>query len=86
MPCCRMADEIDTTPGGCRIWKGRCFERLEWEEDTATVFAYFHDGSIYRYFGLPKDEALAWIARLDPGCYFNGQIWPGKYVRIKPPD
>lgn len=81
-----MAAEKYETPGGCRIDNGRCFTRLEFDEARATVFAIFRDGSEYEYYGLSADEARAWLDRLDPGCYFNGIIWPGDYRRTRPPD
>lgn len=81
-----MAQALTETPGGCKIDNGRCFDRLEWEEATQSVYAYFRDGSQYRYFGIPKQEALDWMGRIDPGCWFNKELWPGQYVRLRPPN
>ena len=81
-----MAERLELTPNGCRIDNGRCFDRLEWEADTHSVYAYFRDGSEYRYFGLSDEEAEHWMSMLDPGCFFNHQIWPGKFEKTKGPN
>ena len=81
-----MAERLENTPNGCRIDNGRCFDRLEWEPETQSVAAYFHDGSEYRYFGLDADQVADWLGQLDPGCWFNHRLWPGTYIRTKPPD
>jgi hypothetical protein len=80
-----MADDIPLTDHGCRADRGRCFDRLDWEEATQSVYAYFRDGSEYRFSGVPREQALAWIGMADPGCYFNHKLWPGTFVRTRPP-
>lgn len=74
------------TPNGCSRFNGRCFDRLEWEAERQTVYAYFRDGSEYRFSGIDESEAILWINLLDSGCYFNAYIRPGDYVRLRGPD
>ncbi len=81
-----MANQLIETPNGCKIDNGRCFDRLEWIDTTQTIYAYFRDGSEYEYFGLDEADARDWLAQLDPGCWFNKQIWPGTYIRRRPPN
>ena len=81
-----MENRLEETPNGCRLDNGRCFDRLEWDAATLSVYAYFHDGSEYEYFGLSEEEALLWLSQVDPGCFFNKLIWPGSYIRRKKPD
>jgi len=81
-----MADELFFTPGGCRIDNGRCFQSLDFDPARQVVTAHFRDGSVYEYFGIDGGLALDWLARIDPGCYFNHQLWPGDYRRVRPPD
>ena len=79
-----MPDEA-RTPNGCSYFNGRCFERLELEDGNTSVYAYFHDGSEYRFTGLTEVEAIFWVNQFDAGCYFNKEIRPGNYVRLRPP-
>lgn len=80
-----MADDKDFTPNGCRIDNGRCFALLEWDDAEAAVRAVFHDGSEYLYHGLGKADAEDWIAMVDPGCFFNMNIWPGTFTKVHGP-
>jgi hypothetical protein len=73
------------TPNGCSYFNGRCFDRLEIEADGRTVYAYFRDGSEYVFTGLSEVEAVTWLAMYDAGCYFNKEIRPGEFTRIKGP-
>jgi len=81
-----MAEEKLTTPGGCRIFRGKCFEALEYDAGLKEVRAEFRDGSVYIYSKVPLRTFEDWTERLDPGCFFNssGQPWPFK--RIRPPN
>ena len=81
-----MAEEKLTTPGGCRIFRGKCFEALEYDAGLKEVRAEFRDGSVYIYSKVPIRTFEDWTERLDPGCFFNssGQPWPFK--RIRPPN
>lgn len=81
-----MAADLEFTPGGCRIDNGRCFTSLDYDPIRQLVTAQFRDGSIYEYYGIAGDEAIAWLTQLDPGCYFNHNVWPGDYRRVKAPD
>ena len=80
-----VADDLVNTPGGCRIFRGRCFASLEFDENLREVRAEFTDGSIYLYEGVPKRIADSWFERLDPGCFFNSSGKPWPFTRIKPP-
>ena len=78
-------EDEERTPNGCSYFHGRCFDRLELEADGTSVYAYFHDGSEYRFTNLDPVEAIYWVNQFDAGCYFNHEIKPGDYTRIKGP-
>lgn len=80
-----MADE-NRTPCGCSFVNGRCFDRLELQNNDTEVYAYFHDGSEYIYHNLDPNEAILWVNLFDAGCYFNMEIWPGNFTKVRGPN
>ena len=79
-------DAHEVTPNGCRFDNGRCFDRLELEPGEESIYAYFRDGSEYRFVNLEPVVAILWISQFDAGCFFNHHIRPGDFEKLKGPD
>jgi hypothetical protein len=66
---------IDAVPA-MELPHSKALARLRYDEADRTLIAEFRNGSVYRYFGVSRDDYTKLATAASPGARFNLDIQP----------
>lgn len=71
----RRDPDLDALPA-MELPHSKALARLRYNPADRTLIAEFRNGSIYRYFGVSKDDYTKLATSASPGARFNKDIQP----------
>lgn len=78
----RLTKEDEDLPA-LELEHSKAIARLRYRPSDSTLLVEFRNGTIYRYFGVPRDDYTKLATSASPGQRFNAFIQPyHEYERV----